>query len=227
MSSSIQGSSVQGSSVEPSLGRRGRRWFLPETPDVLGMLQSQAEITVHGMKAFAAWAAGDGLRADDVRAAEHECDDARRKLVNTVREAFTTPIPPEDLFQLSRDLDRVINGAKDAVRESEAMSFPPDRAVADMAVLLVEGVAHLQTAFTYLEGRGGKAVGSATKAADQAVATQRDLERVYRKATAELVEVTDVRIAVASRELYRRVATMSDDIVAVADRIWYSRVKES
>ena len=222
MSSSVQGSAVRGSS-----DRAGRRWFLPETPDVIGMLLSQAEITVRGMRAFAAWAAGDDTRADGVRAAEHECDDARRQLVNTVREAFTTPIPPEDLFQLSRDLDRVINGAKDAVRESEAMAFPPDQAVADMAALLVEGVVHLQTAFTHLEGRGGKSVGSATKAADAAVGCQRDLERVYRKATGDLVAVTDVRIAVASRELYRRVSTMSDDIVSVAERIWYSRVKES
>ena len=31
----------------------------------------------------------------------------------------------------------------------------------------------------------------------------------------------------ASREFYRRASVMSDDIVAVADRIWYSRVKES
>jgi hypothetical protein len=59
------------------------------------------------------------------------------------------------------------------------------------------------------------------------VACQRDLERVYRKATGDLVAITDVRVAVASRELYRRVSTMSDDIVSVADRIWYSRVKES
>ena len=219
--------SVQDSSVGRPADRKHRRWFLPETPDVIGMLQSQAEVTVRGMKAFAAWAAGDSSQAEQVRAAEHECDEARRTLVDTVREAFTTPIPPEDLFQLSRDLDRVINGAKDAVRESEAMSFPPDHAMADMALLLVDGVKNLQTAFTFLEGRGGKSIGSATKAADTAVGSQRDLERVYRRATAELVEITDVRVAVASRELYRRVATMSDDIVSVADRIWYSRVKES
>jgi len=108
---------------EPT-GRRGR-WFLPETPDVIGMLQRQAEATASGMDAFAAWAAGDVTRAEDVRTAEHDCDDLRRQLVDAVRDAFTTPLEPEDLFQLSRDLDRVINGAKDTVRESEVMQFPP------------------------------------------------------------------------------------------------------
>ena len=207
--------------------RKGVRWFLPESPDVIGMLQAQAELTARGMGSFAAWAAGDVARADDVRLAEHECDDVRRKLVDTVSEAFTTPLEPEDLFQLSRDLDRVINGAKDAVRESEAMAFPPDAAVAEMAALLAEGVGHLQTAFNSLDGRGLKFVASATAAADAAVKSQRNLERIYRQATGDLIQIGDVRFIVASRELYRRIANISDDIVSVADRVWYSQVKES
>ena len=207
--------------------RRGTRWFLPESPVVIGMLQAQAGLTTQGMEAFASWAAGDTARADDVRRAEHECDDVRRKLVDTVSQAFTTPLEPEDLFQLSRDLDRVINGAKDAVRESEAMAFPPDAAVADMAALLAEGVGYLQEAFNSLDGRGLKFVASATAAADAAVKSQRNLERIYRQATGDLIQAADVRFIVASRELYRRISNISDDIVSVADRVWYSQVKES
>lgn len=208
-----------------STAKRGR-WFLPETPDVIGMLQQQAEVTASGMTAFAAWAAGDESRADEVRAAEHECDDLRRELVDAVREAFTTPLEPEDLFQLSRDLDKVINGAKDAVRESEAMQFPPDRAAADMASLLSEGAGHLRDAFDRLDGRRDRH-GRATEAADAAVKSQRRLERAYRRAMGELLGVTDIRIVLGSRELYRRMTAMSDDVVSVADRIWYARVKES
>lgn len=208
-----------------STAKRGR-WFLPETPDVIGMLQQQAEVTASGMTAFAAWAAGDASRADEVRAAEHECDDLRRQLVDAVREAFTTPLEPEDLFQLSRDLDKVINGAKDTVRESEAMQFPPDGAAAEMAVLLSEGVGHIRDAFNRLDGRRDRH-GLATEAADAAVKSQRHLERVYRRAMGELLDVTDIRVVLGSRELYRRLTAMSDDVVSVADRIWYSRVKES
>lgn len=205
---------------------RGGRWFLPELPDVIGMLQKQAALTVRGMDAFAAWAAGDIARADDVRIAEHECDEVRRTLVDAVSEAFTTPLEPEDLFQLSRDLDKVINGAKNTVRESEAMAFPPDQATADMAVLLAAGVKHIETAFQHLGGNGKSSV-SATEAADAAVRSQRDLERTYRQAASDLLEVTDIRDVVARREFYRRISAISDDIVLVADRIWYSRVKES
>jgi uncharacterized protein Yka (UPF0111/DUF47 family) len=188
------------------------------------MLQMQAEITARGMDAFADWAGGETGRADDVRAAEHECDEVRRRLVDAVSEAFTTPLQPEDLFQLSRDLDRVINGAKNTVREAEAMAFPPDAATAQMAQLLAEGVHHLQAAFNALDRR---AAGSATAAADAAVKSQRNLERTYRLAAGELLAVTDISVVTARREFYRRISSISDDIVSVADRIWYSEVKES
>lgn len=211
-------------STTNSVSNHKRRWFLPDTPDVLGMLHRQAEITARGIDAFAQWAAGDTARADDVRDAEHECDEVRRELVDTVRQAFTTPMQPEDLFQLSSDLDRVINGAKNTVREAEAMEFPPDRATAEMTVLLAEGVHHLVTAIKALAGVRGL---SATKTADAAVKSQRDLERVYREAAGELLELSDFHVVVARREFYRRVSTISDDIVSVAERIWYSRVKES
>lgn len=206
------------------MSRKGTRWFLPETPDVVGMLQRQADITVRGMDAFAGWAGGDDARADDVRNAEHECDEIRRSLVDAVSQAFTTSLPPEDLFQLSRDLDKVINGAKNTVRESEAMEFPPDQASADMAVLLAEGVRHLRDAFTTLEA---KSIAPATAAADAAVKSQRNLERTYRQAARDLLTLTDISVVTARREFYRRISAISDDIVSVADRIWYAQVKES
>ena len=215
--------------MSPAIGKsiiKGARWFLPESPDVIGMLQSQADITNRGMAAFAEWAAGDAAKADEVRAAEHECDEVRRRLVDAVSEAFTTPLEPEDLFQLSRDLDKVINGAKNTVREAETMAVPPDQATAEMAVLLAEGVGHLRAAFTFLDGNG-KSAASATVAADAAVKSQRSLERIYRQAAGDLLQFTDIRIVTARREFYRRISAISDDIVSVADRIWYSRVKEA
>jgi uncharacterized protein Yka (UPF0111/DUF47 family) len=203
------------------------RWFLPETPDVIGMLRRQADISAEGMAAFAEWAGGNTARADDVRVAEHQCDEVRRGLVDAVSEAFTTPLQPEDLFQLSRDLDKVINGAKNTVRESEVMGVPPDQATADMAVLLAEGVDHIRTAFSALGLRLGKSPVSATEAADAAVKSQRNLERVYRQAAGDLLQISDIAEITARREFYRRISAISDDIVSVADRIWYSQVKES
>ncbi len=65
---------------------RHKRWFLPETPDVIGMLCDQVSVTADGMVALAAWATGDPTGADRVRAAEHAADDQKR--VMSVPEAF-------------------------------------------------------------------------------------------------------------------------------------------
>ena len=107
-----------------------RRWFLPETPDVLGLLRRQAAITIEGLDAFESWAAGDAAAAEAVRDAEHRGDEAKRELLTMVRAAFVTPIEPEDAFALSRGIDRLLNYARDLINESEAMACPPDERIA-------------------------------------------------------------------------------------------------
>jgi uncharacterized protein Yka (UPF0111/DUF47 family) len=203
---------------------RWRSWFLPESPDVLGMLRDQAAVTVEGMHALVAWASGDAAAADRVRECEHRADSSKRSLREALTVAFTTPLEPEDLFELSRGLDEVMNGVKDAVRESEVMGSQPDPAIAEMSARLAEGIGHIADAFAALGGRRSE---SATEAADAAVASQRRLERVYRRAMSALVDVDDLREIAARRELYRRLARTSDQLVDVAERVWYSVLKES
>ena len=55
-----------------------KRWFLPETPDVLGMLRRQMAVTIDGADAFARWVGGDAAAAQAVRDAEHRGDLAKR-----------------------------------------------------------------------------------------------------------------------------------------------------
>ena len=96
-----------------------------------------------------------------------------------------------------------------------------------MVEMLAVGVQHLQTAFTSLDERRNKHSPAATEAADAAVKSQRNLERIYRQAAGDLLELTNISVVTARREFYRRISAISDDIVAVADRIWYTQVKES
>lgn len=200
-----------------------RRWFLPDTPDLLGMLREQIEVTAEGVSAFAQWAAGEADRADDVRDAEHAADVLKKRLINAVRDAFTTPLEPEDLFELSHGLDEVINHAKNVVREAEVMQVLPDRAVAEMAAFVDEGIQNLKTAFEALSRKGE----DATVAASAATKTQRNLERVYRHAMSDLMAEEDLRSVIARQELYRRMSRISEEILDVADRVWYSTVKEA
>ncbi|MFM8305254.1 MAG: DUF47 domain-containing protein [Actinomycetota bacterium] len=200
-----------------------RRWFLPETPDVLGMLHAQLDTTAAGLRAFSEWAHGDADKADEVRALEHRADEQKRTLWRALRAAFVTPVDAEDLFVMSAELDEVLNGVKDIVREAALWSMVPDPAIGEIADLLVRGVQCLGDAFANLDAPGD----AATAAADTAVKSQRAVERVYRQGMAQLLEEPDLRVVIGRRELYSRLLSISDRMSAVAERVWYAVVKEA
>ena len=204
---------------------RRLRWLLPETPDVLGMLGRQAEVTVEGMHALVAWTTGDPGGAERIREIEHRADARKRELRIALQDAFTTPIDAEDLYVMSSLLDGVLNAAKDAVRESEVMAIAPDEHMAGMARLLGDGVRHLSDAFATLTSR--RDGDQPTESADAAIKAQRRLERVYRAAMSSLLDDDDLRRVMGKRELYRRFSRIGDLIVACGERVWYALVKEA
>jgi uncharacterized protein Yka (UPF0111/DUF47 family) len=197
-------------------------WFLPKNPDLLGLLCEQAAITVDGMRALVAWAAGEPTAGDDVRANEHRADDKKRQLWRELRDAFSPPIDAEDLYSLSSDLDEVLNASKNLVRELELMELTPDAATHEMTLLLAEATQYLADAFARL----GRQEGDATECADAAIKSTRRVEHVYRSAMSTLLEVDDLREVMGRREVYRRLSRIGDHIHAVAERVWYAVMKE-
>jgi uncharacterized protein Yka (UPF0111/DUF47 family) len=201
---------------------RNRHWFLPETPDVLGLLRRQLAVTVEGMDAFAAWAGGDAGAADIVRACEHRADAAKREVRLSLQAAFVTPLEPEDVFTLSRGVDWILNHAKDTINESRDMACAPDDALARMAALLAEAVRHLEDAVARL----GDDERDQTAPADAAIKAERRLERAYRAGMAALLQSDDLRDVIARRELYRRCSRMAEGAADAAERVMYAVVKE-
>jgi uncharacterized protein Yka (UPF0111/DUF47 family) len=199
-----------------------KRWFLPYTPDVLALLLEQSDVTRDGITAFVSWSRGDLDQNKAVRRYEHDADAARRKLLKELRAAFSTPLDPEDIYELSERLDAVLNGAKNAVRECEVMKVEPDDAMAEMAEHLQTGTRHLHAAFAALKTDPDEA----TLEADKAIHCERDLEHAYRDAMSALADVDDLRLVTARRELYRRYSRIGESLVQVAHRVWYSVVKE-
>jgi uncharacterized protein Yka (UPF0111/DUF47 family) len=197
-------------------------WFLPENPNLLAMLRNQAAITVEAMDALVAWSGGDAAAARTVRDCEHRADAVKRELWRTLRDAFSPPLDAEDLYSLSADLDEVLNASKDLVREMEVMDMEPDAPTHKMVTLLAEGVGHLADAFWCLESDD-----DATDAADAAIKSQRRLEHAYRPAMSALLQVTDLREVTSRREIYRRLSRIGDLVHTVAERVWYSVVKEA
>jgi uncharacterized protein Yka (UPF0111/DUF47 family) len=124
---------------------------------------------------------------------------------------------------LSRGIDRILNSAREVINESQVLASPPDDEIAVMARLISQGMHHIDDAIAQLGTDGGRA----TASADAAIGTERELEDVYYRGMAALLEV-DERIArIGGRELYRRCARIGDLVVDVAERIVYAVVKQS
>ena len=202
---------------------KSRRWFLPETPDVLGLLRGQVRVTIEGLDAFVSWADGDAAAAPVVRDAEQRGDVAKRELLVALRTAFVTPIEPEDVFALSRGIDRLLNDARDLINESEAMACPPDERIARMAALVGAALRQIDRAIAGL----GSDEDQATEAADAAIAQARRLERVYYEGMAALLEVGERNERIGRRELYRSCSHLGETVVDVAERVVYAVMKQS
>lgn len=200
-----------------------QRWFLPDSPDLIGMLRLQLDVTTDGADALVAWARGDAAKADEIRSLEHRGDEHKRTLERALTTAFTTPLEPQDLYTLSRGIDWILNLSKDLVRESEVMACPPDASLAEMCEALAAAVHLLTEAVELLDSEPE----AATEKANEALRAQRRIEKVYRDAMASLVGTEDLREVMSRRELYRRVARIGEVVVDVAERVWYTVVKEA
>jgi uncharacterized protein Yka (UPF0111/DUF47 family) len=192
-------------------------------PDVHSMLRAQVAITRDGMSEFEAWCAGNEEAADRVRDAEERGDVAKRELLVALRGAFVTALEPEDLFALSRGVDWILDYTKDLVSEAEAMGSPPDSGISQMAGLLREAVEDLDTAIGELGDDGD----AATAAADAAIKGGREVEHVYYRGMAGLLEIEDRSERISRRELYRRCDRIGEAVIDVAERVVYAVVKQS
>ena len=159
-----------------------------------------------------------------MRECEHIADDRKRELRAALSEAFSTPLEPEDLFQLSTGLDRVMNGAKNIVREAEVLGRAPDRPMVELAAALAEGTRHVSAAFAALGDSG--ACARPPPPTPRSRASAGSSASTARRCRISL-GVDDPDEVSARRELYRRLAAASEALKDVAERVWYSVLKES
>jgi uncharacterized protein Yka (UPF0111/DUF47 family) len=199
-----------------------RRWWrrilLPAAPDVLALLAAQGEHTVAALTAFDGWSNGGGHEAAAaLHAARDAAYQARRELLQALQAALSTPVDQEDLYILSERVDRVLNEARNALREAEVLNWKPDDHAGLMGAQLAEGTRALAVGFDLLR-EDQEAAGRQSDAAAEAV---HHVEHDYREAMAALLKEDNLRAVLAAQDLYRRYLNVAELIVAVADRLWY------
>jgi uncharacterized protein Yka (UPF0111/DUF47 family) len=155
----------------------------PRMPDFYGLISAQSAQVCRAMDVFVEFMeTGDIEIGNRVRAMEKEGDELKSKHMEILNHAFATPMDREDIYRAIVTIDEILNYAKTAVREIEALEIRPDKHMAEMARLIRDGSEALRDGYDKLSTRPRDAEHYAAVARK----AERSTEKLYRAALAEL-----------------------------------------
>jgi predicted phosphate transport protein (TIGR00153 family) len=188
-----------------------RKLFRKRHSVFIKLIQDQANLTLQGMEALKAYMGGqDPDAAANLTKSEKDADEARRILIDELNKTFVTPFDREDIFNLSRTIDDVLDYAYSTVIEMEILKVEPTPFMQRMASLLRDAAFELSMAADRLDEHPGVS----NDHAQRAKALENRVEEVYREALADLFsgaeDIQHVVKMLKLREVYRHLSNAAD-----------------
>jgi uncharacterized protein len=212
-----------------SLFKRLVNMVFPTMPDFFTLLDEQCQLTVTTMELLCQFLEEENEEQGlQIRELEHQGDKLKLRNLEILHQSFSTPIDREDLYRAIIAIDNIINYAKTTVREMEILGIKPDDHMAKMGKELLLGVQALQSGFALL----GHKKGGSEKSAFKVHKAERNTEKLYRKALADLFQENQEHMALIKdlpdcgleeviytimdilkkREIYRHLSNTADKI---------------
>lgn len=188
--------------------RLKRNLFAPKKRNVFyELLERQADKALEGLEALIGFVE-DGTRqyATAVTNIESEADDLRRLLVLELDKTFVTPLDREDIYNLSRALDDVLDYAYSTVSEMQLFEITANKDVIAMVRILHRATRELKDAVKHLETQPK----IASAHASQAKSYENSMEVAYHHALADLFKGQDIIYILKMREIYRHLSNAAD-----------------
>ncbi len=201
---------------EKSLLARVFERVFPKAPDFFHLLAQQScqvEHTVGLLVSF--METGDAEIGIQIKQDEHAADKVKVANIHTLNEAFSTPIDREDIYRAITMLDEVVNFCKDTVNEMDALGVHPDAFTLEMARHLHDGTKALMAGFSKL----GSTPAESAHDADLARRAERKVEKLYRKALAELFQGDGYIQMFKKREIYRHLTNAAERMAHCANTL--------
>jgi len=171
------------------------------------LLFRQSEKTLEGLEALAAYMDDcSPENARQVKKCEVEADDLRLMLIQALDKTFVTPLDREDIFDLSRAIDDVMDYANSTVYEMEIYEVCADGHVKEMVGILISAGREINHAINLLEYQPKVATVHAVKAK----AYENTMEGAYRLALSHLFRGNDTVFMLKMREIYRHLSNAAD-----------------
>lgn len=181
--------------------------FFKKKPDFYALLMNQSEKVLEGVKALKEYATNQCPDcAETVKSLEKEADEHRRIIIAELNRTFATPIDREDIFQLSRALDDVMDYADNTVIELTAYELSADEHIRRMIDIMIRAYQELVQAIKYLKEYPNIANDHAVRAKK----LENDMEQAYHGALSDLFKGTDPIYMLKMREVYRHLSNCAD-----------------
>ena len=188
-----------------------RKLFKKRNNIFIKLIMDQANLTLQGMEALTAYMEGqDPQAAANLTSSEKSADEARRILIDELNRTFVTPFDREDIFNLSRTIDDVLDYAYSTVSELEILKVQPTPYMQSMAALLRDAAFELSSEVNCIDEHPAVA----NDHAQRAKALENRVESVYREALADLFrgaeDIKHVIKMMKLREVYRHLSNAAD-----------------
>ena len=171
------------------------------------LLVSQCECMSEGLTALYNYCVTkEETFADQVVKIEEDGDMRRRILIDELNRTFITPIERKDIFNLSRQIDAILDYAKATIDELRLFRILPDEAMTDIVGILVDICKHIKRAVENMEHHPAIAKDEAIKVKG----LENKVGNHYYRALAALFDQDDMHLVFKYREVYRHLNTTSD-----------------
>ena len=158
----------------------------PRSPNFFELVNEQCDMAVKIMDGLIAYMeSADKDRRRHVSKLEKEGEELKRRNLEILNTAFSTPMDREDIYRAIVDVDHVMGYAKTTVREIYMFGVEPDKYTLQMTQHLKEGTTALQKGFRLLR----EDPIAARAEAQNARKSERNVEKVYRIALTELFDM--------------------------------------
>jgi len=184
-----------------------RKLFAKKKNIFYDLLYQQSEKTLEGLEALATYMDDRSPQnAKQVKKCETDADDLRLILIQELDKTFVTPLDREDIFNLSRVIDDVMDYANSTVYEMEIYEVSADGHVKEMVNILINAGREINNAIRLLEHQPKVAAVHAVKAK----AYENTMEGAYRLALSHLFRGDDTVFMLKMREIYRHLSNAAD-----------------
>jgi len=181
--------------------------FLKSESSFFDLLSRQSSKTVEGLEALWNYAENSTKEnANVVRDLEREADELRRILIQELDQTFVTPMDREDIYDLSRAIDDVVDYANTTVDEMEIYDVKGDEHIKGMVNILRKAARELNDAVKILKNYPKIASEHAVKAKSY----ENQIEKAYHLALADLFKGMDTVYMLKMREIYRHLSNAAD-----------------